>query len=92
MSGIAAAGSADSKCTSPSASVPPRSVSPTSPIAHPDDLLGLVWRAGHPIRATVAEMGPLLAGSDAGTDRDAQEGVISIAFRIADEQGLPLLD
>lgn len=46
---------------------------------------------GHPIRTTVAEMGPLLL-SQLLQLSEAQEGVINVAFRVADEQGLPLLD
>ncbi len=46
---------------------------------------------GHPIRTTVAEMGPLLLARLLELS-DAQEGVLNIAFRVADEQGLPLLD
>ena len=46
---------------------------------------------GHPIRATVAEMGPLLL-SRLLELTDVQEGVMNVAFRVADEQGLPLLD
>ncbi len=48
-------------------------------------------QTGHPVRTTVAEMGPLLLSRllDA---TEAQEGVINIAFRLADEEGLPLLD
>ncbi|RPE71452.1 hypothetical protein EDD53_0571 [Pacificibacter maritimus] len=52
------------------------------------DLFG---EQGHPIRTTVAEMGPLLLSRLLGLT-DAQEGVINIAFRVSDEQGLPLLD
>ena len=52
------------------------------------DLLG---RQGHPIRATVAEMGPLLL-SRLLELTDVQEGVLNVAFRVADEEGLPLLD
>lgn len=52
------------------------------------DLFG---EQGHPIRATVAEMGPLLL-SRLMELTDAQEGVLNVAFRVADEQGLPLLD
>lgn len=52
------------------------------------DLLG---KQGHPIRTTVAEMGPLLL-SRLMELSEAQEGVLNIAFRVADEQGLPLLD
>jgi DNA helicase HerA-like ATPase len=46
---------------------------------------------GHPIRATVSEMGPLLLSRLMDLN-DAQEGVLNIAFRVADEQGLLLLD
>ncbi|MEL6933986.1 MAG: helicase HerA-like domain-containing protein [Pseudomonadota bacterium] len=52
------------------------------------DLFG---KAGHPVRATVAEMGPLLL-SRLMQLSEAQEGVMNIAFRVADEEGLPLLD
>jgi uncharacterized protein len=51
-----------------------------------------LWgKAGHPIRATVAEMGPLLL-SRLLELTDAQEGVLNVAFRLADEEELPLLD
>jgi len=46
---------------------------------------------GHPVRTTVAEMGPLLL-SRLMELSEAQEGVLNIAFRVADEQGWPLLD
>ena len=46
---------------------------------------------GHPIRATVSEMGPLLLSRLMGLN-DTQEGVLTIAFHIADEEGLLLLD
>ena len=52
------------------------------------DLFG---KQGHPLRTTVAEMGPLLLSRLMGLT-EAQEGVLNIAFRISDEQGLPLLD
>lgn len=52
------------------------------------DLFGV---QGHPIRATISEMGPLLL-SRLMNLTDAQEGIINIAFRIADEEGLLLLD
>jgi DNA helicase HerA-like ATPase len=52
------------------------------------DLFG---QQGHPIRATVAEMGPLLL-SRMMQLTEAQEGVLNVAFRAADEEGLPLLD
>ncbi|WP_127904128.1 helicase HerA-like domain-containing protein [Solirhodobacter olei] len=52
------------------------------------DLLG---EQGHPVRTTVAEMGPLLLARLMSLT-DAQEGVLNIAFRLADEHGWPLLD
>ncbi|HEY4275737.1 MAG TPA: helicase HerA-like domain-containing protein [Rhizomicrobium sp.] len=52
------------------------------------DLFG---EQGHPIRATISEMGPLLLSRMMDLN-DTQEGVLNIAFRVADEQGLLLLD
>ncbi|MBP2547610.1 DNA helicase HerA-like ATPase [Neorhizobium galegae] len=51
----------------------------------------LYGEKGHRVRSTVAEMGPLLLARlmDAS---EAQEGVLNIAFKIADEGGLPLMD
>ena len=46
---------------------------------------------GHPIRATVAEMGPLLLARILNLN-DTQEGVLNVAFRLADEEQLPILD
>ncbi len=52
------------------------------------DLFG---EQGHPIRATVSDMGPLLLSRMMNLS-EAQEGVLNIAFKIADEEGLLLLD
>jgi DNA helicase HerA-like ATPase len=52
------------------------------------DLFG---QQGHPVRTTVSEMGPLLLSQMLALN-DVQEGVLNIAFRVADEQGLLLLD
>ena len=46
---------------------------------------------GHPVRATVSEMGPLLLGRLLELN-DTQEGVLNMVFKIADENGLLLLD
>ncbi|MCK0143575.1 helicase HerA-like domain-containing protein [Aliiroseovarius sp. F20344] len=59
--------------------------------AFPVTFWDLYGDQGHPIRTTVSEMGPLLL-SRLLELTDAQEGVLNIAFRVADEQGLPLLD
>ncbi|MDO5631378.1 MAG: DUF853 family protein [Paracoccus sp. (in: a-proteobacteria)] len=51
-----------------------------------------IWgEQGHPVRTTPAEMGPLLLSRLLGLT-DVQEGVMNIAFRVADEQGLALYD
>ena len=47
--------------------------------------------SGHPIRATVSEMGPLLLARVLNLN-ETQEGVLQLAFRVADENGLLLLD
>ena len=46
---------------------------------------------GHPIRATVSQMGPMLLSRLMGLN-ETQDGVLNIVFRIADERGLMLLD
>ena len=62
---------------------------------HPDQYPVVFWdvfgEQGHPIRATISEMGPLLLSRLLQLN-DTQEGVLNIAFRVADEQGLALLD
>ena len=52
------------------------------------DLFG---EQGHPIRTTVSEMGPLLLSRLMNLN-DVQEGVLNIAFNVADKEGLLLLD
>ncbi|MFD1327540.1 helicase HerA-like C-terminal domain-containing protein [Mycoplana ramosa] len=51
----------------------------------------LYGEKGHRVRTTMTEMGPLLL-SRLMNASDAQEGVLNIAFKIADQGGLPLLD
>lgn len=48
-------------------------------------------RDGHPVRTTVSEMGPLMLSRILDLS-EAQDGALTIAFRIADEKGLLLLD
>jgi DNA helicase HerA-like ATPase len=52
------------------------------------DLFG---EQGHPVRATISEVGPLLLSRLMDLN-DVQEGVLNICFRVADEQGLLILD
>jgi DNA helicase HerA-like ATPase len=51
----------------------------------------LYGKAGHPVRTTVSEMGPTLIGRILELS-DAQSGVLDIAFKLADDRGLLLLD
>ncbi|MFW2544465.1 helicase HerA-like domain-containing protein [Primorskyibacter sp. 2E107] len=59
--------------------------------AFPVTFWDLFGQQGHPVRTTVSEMGPLLLARLLELS-EAQEGVLNIAFRAADEEGLPLLD
>lgn len=64
---------------------------PYAPDQFPVVFWDLLGEQGHRIRATVSDMGPLLLARLLDLN-DVQEGVLNIAFRIADEQGLLLLD
>ncbi|MCE2749064.1 MAG: DUF853 domain-containing protein, partial [Rhodobacter sp.] len=59
--------------------------------AFPVTFWDLFGQQGHPVRTTVADMGPLLL-SRLMELTEPQEGVLNIAFRLSDEEGLPLLD
>src|SRR5258708_5183585 len=61
----------------------------------PDQFSTVFWdvfgEQCHPVRSTVTDMGPLLLSRMLDLN-DVQEGVLNIAFKVADEQGLLLLD
>jgi uncharacterized protein len=61
----------------------------------PDQFSTVFWdvfgEQGHPVRATVTEMGPLLLSRMLDLN-DVQEGVLNVAFRVADDSGLALID
>jgi DNA helicase HerA-like ATPase len=61
----------------------------------PDQFSTVFWdvfgEQGHPVRATVTEMGPLLLSRMLDLN-DVQEGVLNVAFRVADQNGLALID
>ncbi len=59
--------------------------------AFPVTFWDLYGEQGHPVRTTISEMGPLLISRLLELS-EAQEGILNIAFRVADEQGLALLD
>src|SRR3954470_22401939 len=64
-------------------------------VFQPDRFSAVFWdvfgEQGHPVRATVTEMGPLLLSRMLDLN-DVQEGVLNVAFRVADENGLTLID
>ncbi|MEO1150928.1 MAG: helicase HerA-like domain-containing protein [Pseudomonadota bacterium] len=64
---------------------------PYEPAAFPVTFWDLHGKKGHPIRATISEMGPLLLSNLLGLN-DTQSGVLTLAFRLADDEGLLLLD
>ena len=66
-------------------------LSPYEPAAFPVCFWDLFGEQGHPIRATVSEMGPLLLSRLLDLN-ETQEGVLTLAFRLADDEGLLLLD
>lgn len=57
----------------------------------PVTLWDVFQKQGHPLRSTISEMGPLMLSRLLQLN-EVQEGVLSIAFRVADENGLLLLD
>lgn len=59
--------------------------------ASPTIFWDLFGEQGHPIRTTVSEIGPLLLAQILNLN-ETQEGVLSAVFRIADDQGLLLID
>ena len=62
-----------------------------APEACPVVFWDLYGKSGHPVRTTVSEMGPSLLGRILELN-DTQAGVLEIVFKLADDQGLLLLD
>lgn len=88
LSGLAVAGAGSDKLE---ARVQKLSLDGFSHEGTPALFWDLHGKNGHPIRTTISEMGPLLLARLLDLN-ETQEGVLQIAFRIADEQGLLLLD
>ena len=57
----------------------------------PTTLWDVFGKQGHPVRATISDMGPLLLGRMLNLN-ETQAGVLNLVFKIADDQGLLLLD
>ena len=88
LSGIAMAGEPKPKVQERAAEL---GVADFAHVGAPVIFWDLFGQQGHPIRATVAEMGPLLLARMLELN-ETQEGVLNIAFKLADDQGLLLLD
>jgi DNA helicase HerA-like ATPase len=61
------------------------------PVTNPVVFWDVFGESGHPVRATISDMGPLLLARLLALN-DVQEGVLQLVFKIADDQGLLLLD
>jgi uncharacterized protein len=68
-----------------------RGLGAPAPYAAPATLWDVFGEQGHPVRATVSDMGPLLLARMLGLN-DTQGGVLQLVFKIADDNGLLLLD
>jgi uncharacterized protein len=88
LAGIGAAGAANPKLAERAATV---GLTDYTLRGYPTVLWDLLGEQGHPIRTTISEMGPLLLARLLGLN-ETQEGTLDIGFRVADEQGLLLLD
>ena len=62
-----------------------------TPLACPTTLWDVFGEQGHPVRATVSDMGPLLLGRMLNLN-ETQLGVLNLVFKIADDNGMLLLD
>lgn len=88
LSGISQAGGGNPKLDARAAEI---GLSPYEHRGYPVTYWDLFGEKGHPVRATISEMGPLLLSRLLQLN-DVQEGVLNVAFRVADESGLLLLD
>jgi DNA helicase HerA-like ATPase len=87
FSGVAKAGGTNAKVVERFSSLKVTPAYAACPVVFWD----VYGKSGHPVRATVSDMGPLLLGRMLGLN-DTQEGVLGAVFKIADDNGLLLLD
>ena len=88
LTGISQTGKLSDKMA---ASLKERGIDAPEPTACPTTLWDVFGEQGHPVRATVSDMGPLLLGRMLDLN-DTQMGVLNLVFKIADDNGLLLLD
>ncbi len=88
LTGISQAGSIQGKLAD---ILKERGLPSPTPVACPVTLWDVFGQQGHPVRATISDMGPLLLGRMLDLN-DTQAGVLNLVFKIADDNGLLLLD
>jgi len=88
LSGISQAGKIGEKLA---ATLKERQIDLPEPLACPTALWDVFGEQGHPVRATISDMGPLLLTRMLGLN-ETQAGVLNLIFKIADDHGLLLLD
>ncbi|WP_024537013.1 helicase HerA-like domain-containing protein [Comamonas badia] len=88
LTGISQKGSVSSKLAD---SIKERGLPLPEPSACPTTLWDVFGEQGHPVRATISDMGPLLLARMLDLN-DTQAGVLNLVFKIADDNGLLLLD
>src|SRR5438552_9414488 len=87
LTGLAKAGGANSKVEERRKQLKLPAESAACPVIFWD----LFGKSGHPVRATVSDMGPLLLARLLNLN-ETQRGVLALVFKIADDSGLLLLD
>ncbi|HEX8987562.1 MAG TPA: helicase HerA-like domain-containing protein [Rhodocyclaceae bacterium] len=88
LSGLGAEGAKSEKLA---ARLEALGVADWAPVRNPVVFWDVFGEAGHPVRATISDMGPLLLSRLLGLN-DTQAGVLQLVFKIADDEGLLLLD
>ncbi|APW38094.1 ATP-binding protein [Rhodoferax koreense] len=88
LSGISQAGRIGDKLA---ATLKDRGIDLPAAQAYPSTLWDVFGEQGHPVRATISDMGPLLLGRMLNLN-ETQGGVLNLVFKIADDNGLLLLD
>ncbi len=88
LTGITQAGQVSDKLA---AVLKERGIEPPESRACPATLWDVFAEQGHPVRATISDMGPLLLARMLALN-ETQQGVLSLVFKIADDNGLLLLD
>ena len=88
LTGISQAGKIGDKLA---AVLKERGLDAPAPLKCPTTLWDVFGEQGHPVRATVSDMGPLLLARMLALN-ETQQGVLTLVFKIADDHGLALLD